>query len=144
MSRRTREQPVRTSRRRFLGAAAALLGGAALPGLPSARQSDRPPADIDPARSAAARRWLTSELTPSTLDPDAQMAEMQFLIRAAAPFRGQRIHVVSETIPTHVYEQRILARAFHEITGIRVQHDLIHEGELVERIQRQTRTGRNL
>jgi glycerol transport system substrate-binding protein len=148
MSRWTRDQSIRTSRRRFLGAAAALLGGAALPDLRAAespaQQSARPPADIDPARSAAARRWLTSELTPSTLDPDAQMAEMQFFIRAAAPFRGQRIHVVSETIPTHVYEQRILARAFHEITGIRVQHDLIHEGELVERIQRQTRTGRNL
>ena len=72
------------------------------------------------------------------------MAEMEFFIRAAAPFRGQRIHVVSETIPTHVYEQRFLARAFYEITGIRVQHDLVHEGELVERMQRQTRTGRNL
>ncbi|EGV19942.1 ABC transporter substrate-binding protein [Thiocapsa marina] len=152
MSRRTRKQPNLTSRRRFLGTAAALLGGTALPGLraaelsalESAHRSGELPADIDPARAAAARRWLRSEFTPSTLDPDAQMAEMQFFIRAAAPFRGQRIHVVSETIPTHVYEQRILARAFHEITGIRVQHDLIHEGELVERIQRQTRTGRNL
>jgi len=100
--------------------------------------------EADPLRLAAARRWVRGEFTPSTLDEDAQMAEMAFFIRAASPFRGQRIHVVSETIPTHVYEQRFLSRAFHEITGIRVQHDLVHEGELVERLVQQTRTGRNL
>jgi len=101
-------------------------------------------ADPDPLRLAAARRWVREEFQPSTLAQDAQMEEMAFFIRAAAPFRGQRIHVVSETIPTHVYEQRFLARAFQEITGIRVQHDLVHEGELVERLVQQTRSGRNL
>ena len=51
---------------------------------------------------------------------------------------------MSETIPTHRYEARFLARAFREITGISVIHDLVREDELVERIQQQTRTGRNL
>jgi len=124
------------ARRRFLKASAALGLGALLP---PARG-----VEVDPLRLATARRWVLGEFTPSTLDLDAQMAEMAFFARAAAPFRGQRIHVVSETIPTHVYEQRFLARAFHEITGVLVQHDLVHEGELVERIQQQTRTGRNL
>jgi ABC-type glycerol-3-phosphate transport system substrate-binding protein len=82
--------------------------------------------------------------TPSTLEIDAQLAEMAFFVRAAAPFRVQRIHVVSASIPTHEYDERVLARAFHDITGVRVHHDLVHEGELVERIQQQTRTGRNL
>ena len=123
-----------------MGSAAALAAAAGLPRLVRAQDE----AEFAPLRTAAARRWVLGEFSPSTLDDEAQMAEMEFFIRAAAPFRGQRIHVVSETIPTHVYEQRFLARAFYEITGIRVQHDLVHEGELVERMQRQTRTGRNL
>ena len=123
-----------------MGSAAALAATAGLPRLVRAQDE----AEFAPLRTAAARRWVLGEFSPSTLDVEAQMAEMEFFIRAAAPFRGQRIHVVSETIPTHVYEQRFLARAFYEITGIRVQHDLVHEGELVERMQRQTRTGRNL
>ena len=100
--------------------------------------------EIEPQRLAAARRWVRGEFQPSTLSESEQMAEMAFFIHNAKPFSGQRIHVASETIPTHVYEQRFLARAFFEITGIRVQHDLLHEGELVERLRQQTRTGRNL
>jgi len=140
MSQIRRDEPIRPERRRFLGLAAAFAAAAGLPRLVGAQNE----AEFAPLRTAAARRWILGEFSPSTLDVDAQMAEMEFFIRAAAPFRGQRIHVVSETIPTHVYEQRFLARAFYEITGIRVQHDLVHEGELVERMQRQTRTGRNL
>jgi len=100
--------------------------------------------EIEPQRLAAARRWVRGEFQPSTLSEQEQLAEMAFFIQAAKPFSGQRIHVASETIPTHVYEQRFLARAFFEVTGIRVQHDLLHEGELVERLRQQTRTGRNL
>ena len=69
---------------------------------------------------------------------------MRFFIEAAAPLRGQPLYVVSEAIPTHSYESRILARAFTEITGINVVHDLVSEGVLVERIQQQMHTGQNL
>ena len=123
-------------RRRFLQAAAA-LGLTSL--LPDARGQG-----IDPLQQSAARRWVLGEFNPSTLTLEEQLAEMDFFINASAPFRGQQIHVVSETIPTHVYEQRFLARAFREITGIRVRHDLLREGELVERLLQQSRTGRNL
>ncbi|MCF7993105.1 MAG: ABC transporter substrate-binding protein [Thiohalocapsa sp.] len=148
MSKRPVHLPQSTARRCFLQTAAGAGLGTLLPRA-LAQQSDTGPApdpgrDTDPLRIAAARRWVRGEFTPSTLDEDAQMREMAFFIRAAAPFRGQRIHVASETIPTHVYEQRFLARAFHDITGVRVQHDLLHEGELVERLQTQLRTGRNL
>lgn len=94
-------------------------------------------------RDLAAKRWVLGEFSPSTLSVEEQMAEMDFFARAAMPFRGQQIYVVSETIPTHVYEARVLARAFYEITGISVIHDVVREGELVERIQQQSRTGRN-
>ncbi len=127
------------NRRAFLKGAAALGLASIQPPLPSARA-----ARSFNLQEAAARRWVAGEFSPSTLSEEAQMAEMDFFMRAAEPFRGQEIYVVSETIPTHVYEARFLARAFREITGITVVHDLIREGDLVERLQMQMRTGRNL
>ena len=132
-----RQHPHSPDRRRFLRRTAALGAAAALPATAAWSQ-------VDSTRLAAARRWILGEFTPSTLSFDEQMQEMEFFIKAAARFRSEQIYVVSETIPTHVYEARYLARAFHEITGINVIHDLIREGVLVERIQQQMRTGRNL
>jgi glycerol transport system substrate-binding protein len=123
-------------RRTFLKRAAALGLMGALP-LPKVN------AQPDSIQHAAARRWVIAEFTPSTLSYEEQMAEMEFFMEAAKPFRGQEIYVASETIPTHVYESRFLARAFREITGISVVHELIREGELIERLQTQMRTGRN-
>jgi hypothetical protein len=51
---------------------------------------------------------------------------------------------VSETIDTHVYESQVLAKAFTEITGIEVTHDLIGEGDVVEKLQTQMQTGENI
>ena len=42
------------------------------------------------------------------------------------------------------YEARTLARAFSEITGIRLRHDLLQEGDVVEKIQTQMQSGRNV
>jgi glycerol transport system substrate-binding protein len=131
------------SRRRLLMAAGASCAAMSLPAVAWATtlQNQQP---LDPSQLAAARRWILGEFSPSTLNFDAQKEEMAFFIRAALPFRGQRIRVASEAIPTHVYEQRFLARAFYEITGIQVQHDLLKEGELVQHFHKQSRTGRNL
>lgn len=141
MTHRPRSRKGWSGRRGFLQASLAWAAGA---WLPVARPAGAAASSVEPMRLAAARRWVRGEFTPSTLDEEQQMEEMAFFIRAAKPFRGQRIHVASETIPTHVYEQRFLARAFYELTGVLVQHDLLHEGELVVRLQQQTRTGRNL
>src|SRR5213075_412063 len=43
---------------------------------------------------------------------------------------------------THQYESRVMARAFYDITGIKVVHDAIPEGDLVVRIQTEMATGR--
>jgi glycerol transport system substrate-binding protein len=51
------------------------------------------------------------------------------------------IKVVSEMIDTHVYESRILAKAFEEITGIKVVHDLLREGDVVEKLVTQMHSG---
>ncbi len=91
-----------------------------------------------------ARRWIDSEFQPSTLSKDEQLKEMEWFVNAAKPFVGQEINVVSETITTHEYEARTLAKAFSEITGIKLTHDLIQEGDVVEKIQTQMQSGRNI
>jgi glycerol transport system substrate-binding protein len=79
-----------------------------------------------------ARRWVDSEFQPSTLSKEDQLKEMEWFVNAAKPFQGMEINVVSETITTHEYESKTLAKAFQEITGIKVTHDIIQEGDVVE------------
>jgi glycerol transport system substrate-binding protein len=97
-------------------------------------------ADMD-----AARAFLDAEINDmSSLSREEQEAEMQWFIDAAEPFRGMSIRIVSETITTHTYESQVLAPAFTAITGINVTHELIGEGDVVERLQSQMQTGENL
>jgi len=93
---------------------------------------------------AAARKWIDKEFQPSTLTKEQQLAELQWFIKAAEPFKGLDIKVVSETITTHEYEAKTLAKAFTEITGIKVTHDLIGEGDVIEKLQTQMQSGRNI
>jgi glycerol transport system substrate-binding protein len=96
------------------------------------------------ADEAAAKKWIDTEFQPSTLSKDDQMKEMQWFINAAKPFVGMEISIVSETITTHEYESKVMAKAFTEITGIKVKHDIIQEGDVVEKIQTQMQSGRNI
>src|SRR5438876_2406768 len=96
------------------------------------------------ADEAAAKKYIDQEFQPSTLSKDEQMKEMQWFINAAKPFVGMEISIVSETITTHEYESKVLAKAFTEITGIKVKHDIIQEGDVVEKIQTQMQSGRNI
>ena len=121
-----------------------LLKGAGALGLTVAALPAPARAQTDSARMSAAERSVKVEFQPSSLTVDKQMAEMEFFIRAAEPFRGQQIYVVSETIDTHEYESRVLARAFRKITDVSVIHELVRENQLVERLQQQNRSGRNL
>ena len=96
------------------------------------------------ADEAAAKKWIDSEFQPSTLSKDDQLKEMQWFIKAAEPFKGMEINVLSEGIPTHTYESTVLAKAFEEITGIKVNHQILGEGEVVQAVQTQMQTNRNL
>ena len=96
------------------------------------------------ADMAAAERWVDEEFQPSTLTREEQLAEMEWFISAAEPFVGMEINVLSETIPTHSYESETLTKAFEEITGIKVNHQLLGEGEVVQAVQTQMQTNRNL
>ena len=96
------------------------------------------------ADEAAATKWIDSEFQPSTLSKEDQMKEMQWFIKAAEPFKGMEINVLSEGIPTHTYESTVLTKAFEEITGIKVNHQILGEGEVVQAVQTQMQTNRNL
>ncbi len=93
---------------------------------------------------AAAEKWVTEEFQPSTLTKEEQMAEMEWFINAAKPFVGMEIAVLSEGIPTHDYESKVLTKAFEEITGIKVIHQILGEGEVIQAVQTQMQTNRNL
>jgi len=99
------------------------------------------PANAD---MAAAEKWVDKEFQPSTLTREQQLKEMEWFIKAAEPFKGMEIKVVSETIPTHEYESKVLTKAFEEITGIKVTHDLIQEGDVIEKLQTQMQSGENI
>ncbi|MEF2550643.1 ABC transporter substrate-binding protein [Aurantimonas sp. A2-1-M11] len=93
----------------------------------------------------AAKQFLDAEIGDlSTLSREDQEKEMQWFIDAAQPYQGMEIKVVSETITTHEYESKVLAPAFTAITGINVSHDLIGEGDVVEKLQTQMQSGENI
>ena len=100
--------------------------------------------NVTQAGMAEAEKWIENEFQPSTLSKDAQKSEMEWFIKAAEPFKGMEINVLSETIPTHEYESKTLTKAFEEITGIKVNHQLLGEGEVVQAVQTQMQTNRNL
>jgi len=99
------------------------------------------------ADEAAAKKWIDSEFQPSTLSKDKQATEMKWFIDAAKKLQAKgvkEISVVSETLTTHEYESKTLAKAFEEITGIKVKHDIIQEGDVVEKLQTSMQSGKSI
>jgi glycerol transport system substrate-binding protein len=99
------------------------------------------------ADMGAAEKWVAQEFQPSTLTKQQQLDEMKWFIEAADKLRKKgitEISVVSETIDTHVYESKTMAKAFEEITGIKVRHDIIQEGDVVEKLQTSMQSGKSI
>ncbi|OEY67653.1 ABC transporter substrate-binding protein [Marinobacter sp. X15-166B] len=92
----------------------------------------------------AAEKWVTESFQRSTLSKEQQLEELAWFTNAAKEFRGMDINVVSETIATHEYEASVLAKAFTDITGIKITHTLIQEGDVIEKLQTQMQSGRNI
>ncbi len=114
----------------MIGAAAVGAGVLIKSGISHAQQVD------------AAKKWVDSEFQPSSLSKDQQMAELEWFITASKPFQGMKLSTVSEILKVHDYESHTLARAFGEITGIEVKHDLMNEGLLVDKIEVEMQSGR--
>lgn len=89
-------------------------------------------------------KWIKSEFQPSTLNKLEQLEEMYWFSEAARPYKGMEISVISATSPTHRYESMVLAKAFREITGIKVTHVLTGEDEVVELLQAQWSSDRSI
>ena len=90
----------------------------------------------------AAKKWVDNEFQPSTLSKDEQMAELEWFIHAAKPYKGMQLNTVSEILKVHEYESQVLTKAFDEITGIKVNHNLMDEGLLVDKIEIEMQSGR--
>jgi glycerol transport system substrate-binding protein len=72
------------------------------------------------------------------------MAEMKWFIDAAKKLQAKGVKEVSRGLRnhhTHEYESKTLAKAFEEITGIKVKHDIIQEGDVVEKLQTSMQSG---
>ena len=78
----------------------------------------------------------------SVLSLEERVKELEWFARAAAPYRGMKISSCAETLPIHEYEAKTLAKAFEEITGIHVTHDIIYEGDIVDRMYTEMATGK--
>ncbi|MGB8711891.1 MAG: ABC transporter substrate-binding protein [Onishia taeanensis] len=89
-------------------------------------------------------RLIDENFQHSTLSREQQAAELEWFAKAAEPFRGMEINVVSEGLTTHVYERDVLSKAFTELTGIELTHNIIGEGDVVNNMQTQMQSGRNI
>ncbi len=85
------------------------------------------------ANMDAAKKWVENEFQPSTLTQEQQLDEIKWFINAAKPYKGMTIRVVSERIDTHWYEASVLAKAFREITGINLIHEITGEDDVVKK-----------
>ena len=152
-------QDTGVSRRKVLKTSAALAGAAAMaPALRAAAAPMAKPRDLSEpgivpklvdwgagmSPEDAASAWAKNEFQPSTLSHDEQMKELQWFIDAAKPFRGMHVTAVSETLNVHEYESQILTKAFEELTGIHVTHTYIQEGEVVDKLETEFQTGRDI
>lgn len=99
---------------------------------------------ISQADTQNAIRWIDSEFQDSTLTREQQLKEMEWFINAAKPFKALTIRVVSERIDTHWYEANVLTKAFQDITGIKVIHEITGEDDVVKKLNTQMSINYNL
>ncbi|MCB0386533.1 MAG: carbohydrate ABC transporter substrate-binding protein, partial [Bdellovibrionales bacterium] len=89
------------------------------------------------AGMAEAEKWINQEFKDSTLTKEQQLKEMEWFIKAAEPYKGTVVRVVSERIDTHWYETNTLTKAFEDITGIKVVHEITGEDDVIKKISTQ-------
>jgi glycerol transport system substrate-binding protein len=79
---------------------------------------------------------------PSVLNDEERRNELLWFAAASDGLEGTTVLSVAENIETHYWESRVLARAFEDITGIKVIHKIIPEGNLVPLLVEQIEKGR--
>lgn len=91
----------------------------------------------------AIQKWA-DVFSESTLTRAERVEQLTWFMETAKPFRGMSIKSVAEDLSVHGFEREVLTKAFAEITGIKVSHDLIGEDSCVERLQTQMATGQRI
>ena len=89
-------------------------------------------------------KWIDAEFQPSTLSKYQQMAEMKWFIEAAKKLHAKGVKEIGRVRDDHHARSKTLAKAFTEITGITVKHDLIQEGDVVEKLQTSMQSGKSM
>lgn len=82
--------------------------------------------------------------SPSASDYEEKLQELTWFAQASQQYQGQKITSVAESIKTHYWESEVLTQAFEEITGIKVTHKVISEGQIIKNMMEQLMTGRLL
>jgi glycerol transport system substrate-binding protein len=88
----------------------------------------------------AVEKW-SQIFSPSVLTLEQRQIELAWFRKTSNPFRGLSIKSVSEDIETSFWESQFLARAFKELTEIEVHHDVIGEGDVVDKLMEQLEKG---
>jgi glycerol transport system substrate-binding protein len=70
---------------------------------------------ISSAYADAISKWAKGEFSLSTLSEKQRIKELQWFQKAAKPFKGMEINVLSETIPTHTYESKLLPKHLRKL-----------------------------
>ena len=97
-------------------------------------------APATPGLDPKLEKWVET-LQPSVLSREERRGELAWFRAAARDLQGLTVTSVAENIDTHYWESRVLARAFEDVTGIHVVHQIIPEGDLVPLVVDQVEKG---
>ena len=100
----------------------------------------------NPNAAAAIKTFLDTEINGlSTLDRAGAGGRAQLVRHGRrALIRAWRSRSSPRPSPRTSMNSKVLAPAFTAITGIKVTHDLIGEGDVVEKLQTQMQSGENI
>ena len=98
---------------------------------------------LTPGSDEAIERWA-KQFEHSSLTHAEITKELMWFRDRASKFKGKTINSVAEGIKTHHWESDVLAKAFYEVTGVRVKHDIKGEGAVVEALMKQLTSGKAL
>ncbi|MBN2658440.1 MAG: carbohydrate ABC transporter substrate-binding protein [Calditrichaeota bacterium] len=74
---------------------------------------------------------------PSAISQKERLRELEWFEYVSRDLQGISIRSTAENIQTHYWESLFLSRAFEEITGIKVEHKIQPEGDLVPELMDQ-------
>jgi glycerol transport system substrate-binding protein len=100
-------------------------------------------AAFSPRSDEAIHHWA-KQFNRSSLSQEDMIAELEWFRDSGEKFKGKTIHSIAEGIKTHYWERDVLAKAFYDITGVHIRHNIKGEGTVVESLMKQLTSGKIL